>query len=227
MPTVGQHGAVVTRSASPSLLRSLVPVGAIALIAALAGCTPPDDEARVLSGCASSVSAAADAVEVADQVRLLDQALVRCRSLDALTVELALHPGLIGYSPRTFVEIRCSRVDDPATMRSPACSEVAAPTTTVTATTVVQLSFVGETLDGRPIEISAADGVQFVGDIPAEIQRTVDIAIESGCDGLLERRDRWVAQVSPTPGGDLASVYAQHAQNVADYVGCELPPIGG
>lgn len=191
---------------------------------ATAGCVASDDEGAS-SGCASAVAAAADAVEVDEQKRYLDQALLQCRSVAALTTELERHPGLIGFSPLTFVENRCSRIDDPATLAGPTCSAVVSPTTTAPPTTLVDLVFVGETFDGRRIEIRPSATTRFDGDVPEVIQQTVDIAFESGCEGLIEQRDRWYARIDDPAIGDEAAVYAFHAQNVAAYVGCEVPPL--
>jgi hypothetical protein len=184
---------------------------------------PDDDDAR--TGCADTVDDAADAIEIDDQKRLLDQALLQCRSVADLTRELDRHPGLIGFSTDAFVAIRCERIEDRATQRAPTCASVISPTTTAPPTTVVDLVFVGDTLDGRRIEIRPSDTVRFVGEVPEVIQQTVDIAIESDCDGLIEQRDRWFARIGDPDIGDVASVYARHAQNVAAYVQCEVPPL--
>ena len=178
-----------------------------------------------MTGCEATVEAAADAVEVAEQKRLLDRALLQCRSVSDLTTELDRHPGLIGFSAEAFVAVRCGRIEDAATKRGPTCAAVIAPSTTAPTTTVVDLVFVGDTLDDRRIEIRPSETTRFVGEVPEVIQQTVDIAIESGCDGVIEQRDRWFARVDDSPAGDEASVYARHAQNVAAYIGCEVPPL--
>ena len=87
--------------------------------------------------------------------------------------------------------------------------------------------FVGDTLDGRQVEIRPSESTRFDGDVPAVVQQTVDIAIESGCEGVIAQRDLWASRVDDPVIGDEASVYAQHAQNVADYIQCDVPPIGG
>jgi hypothetical protein len=184
---------------------------------------PGGDDAT--TGCAATVSAAADAVEIDEQKRLLDEALLQCRSVPDLAGELDRHPGLIGFSPEAFVEIRCNRIDDPATRRGPTCASVVAPSTTVPPTTLVDLVFVGETFDGRRIEIRPSATTRFVDEVPEIIQQTVDIAVESDCEGLIEQRDRWFSQIDASADGDVASVYAFHAQNVAAYIGCDVPPL--
>lgn len=190
----------------------------------VAACEPGDGAERQ-SGCAATVREASSAAEVADQIRLLDTALVACRSYAALTAELARYPGIVGYDLDTFVEKRCTEIDDEAVRAAPACRTVAAPTTVVARTTVPELVFVGQTLDGREIEIRPSERTRFVGEIPEYVQQTVDILFESGCEGVLAQRDFWAALVDDPETGDEASVYAQHAQNVADYVGCESTPI--
>lgn len=193
-------------------------------VAAITGCATPDDDAA-RTGCADTVADAADAIEIDEQKRLLDRALLQCRSVSDLTRELDRHPGLIGFSADAFVAIRCERIEDRATQRGPTCASVISPSTTAPPTTVVDLVFVGDTLDGRRIEIRPSDTVRFVGEVPEVIQQTVDIAIESDCDGLIEQRDRWFARIGDPDIGDIASLYALHAQNVAAYVQCEVPPL--
>lgn len=206
---------------SPAALRlSLVLVAAVPWAT---GCAASDDDTT--TGCAASVAAAADAVELAEQKQFLDQALLQCRSVAALTTELERHPGLIGYSPERFVEVRCGRIEDEATRAGPTCAAVISPTTTIPPSTTVDLVFVGETFDGRRIELRPSATVRFDGDVPETIQQTVDIAFESGCDGLVEQRDRWYARIDDPAIGDEASVYAFHAQNVAAYIGCDVPPL--
>jgi hypothetical protein len=196
----------------------------VALTASLAGACTPADEGEARGGCAATVREASLAAEVAEQVRLLDTALVACRSYDSLVAELARYPGIIGYDSATFVRRRCTRVDDDRIRSSPACQEVVAPTTTVPPATDVELVFVGETLDGRPVEIRPGPDTPFDGEVPAVVQQTVDIAIESGCPGLLAQRDLWLARIDDPGIGDVASVYAKHAENVAAYVQCDFEP---
>lgn len=205
----------------PLAALTLVPLALVPLVA----CRPPsDEEADRRTGCAAAVEEASQAVEVDEQVELLDRALLTCRSYDALAAELARHPGIIGYDIPTFVALRCTRVDA-ATRRSPACATVVAPTTPVPVVTAATVVYVGDTLDGRQVEIRPSATTRFVGDVPAVVQQTVDIAIESGCEGVLAQRDLWATRVDDPVIGDEASVYAQHAQNVADYIRCDAPPI--
>lgn len=191
------------------------------LVATSPACTPDDDEVGA-TNCATAVEEASAAAEVTETVRLLDTALVVCRSYGALTTQLERFPGVIGYDAATFVELRCTRVDDEAIRTSPSCSDVVSPTSTVPVTAAPELVFVGDTLDGRQVEIRPGPNVDFVGEVPAVVQQTVDIAFESGCEGVIAQRDEWVAQVGDPRLGDIASVYAQHAQNVAAYIGCEV-----
>ena len=64
-----------------------------------------------------------------------------------------------------------------------------------------------------------------MGEVPAVIQQTVDIAFESGCEGVIAQRDLWAARIDDSPAGDIASVYAQHAQNVANFIQCDTEPL--
>lgn len=200
-------------------------LGALAVVlVALGACDRQDDEGEDTSptGCAVTVEQASMAVEPAEQVRLLDQALIRCRSYEALTTEMARYPGITGYDLATFVTLRCNRVDDEAILSSPACTAVVETTTTPPPTTIAQLVYVGETLDGRIVELRPSSSIPFEGDRPIAIQQTVDIAVESGCDGVFAQRDMWAAQVDDPAIGTAASVYAKHAENVAAFIGC--PP---
>lgn len=211
----------------PSAERASISAFVALLIVVAAACDPPgagDDAAP--TGCAATVQEASVAGEIAEQVRLLDTALVTCRSYDALTNELARYPGIVGYELETFVTLRCSRVDDELIRTSPTCASVIDPTTTLPPTTLPELVFVGDTLDGRQVEIRPSSATEFVGDVPAVVQQTVDIAFESGCEGVITQRDLWASRVGDPDTGDEASVYAQHAQNVADYIQCETAPTG-
>jgi hypothetical protein len=199
-----------------------VAVAAGLLTLATTGCSPKDETAE--SGCASTVHDASLASEVSDQVRLLDLAMVRCRSLQELTGEMGKYPGIVGYDLDTFVQLRCSRVSDESVRSSPACLSFTA-TTPPPATAPAELVFVGETLDGRRIEIRPDADTVFVGSVPQVVQQTVDIAVESGCDGVIAQRDLWASRTNDPVIGDEASVYAHHAQNVANYIGCQSPPI--
>ena len=200
----------------------LVSVAAVVLTLASTACSP--DEETTESGCSATVHDASLAAEVSDQVRLLDMAMVRCRSVQELTAEMGKYPGIVGYDLNTFVEVRCSRVADESVRTSPACLSVTA-TTAVPTAAPVELVFVGETLDGRRIEIRPDADTVFVGDVPQVVQQTVDIAIEAGCDGVIDQRDLWASRVDDPVIGDEASVYAHHAQNVANYIGCVSPPL--
>ncbi len=205
---------------SRSTLAVVIATGVMALAAT--ACTPKDETTQ--SGCASTVHDASLSVEVADQVRMLDMALVRCRSLQELTGEMGKYPGIVGYDLNTFVQLRCSKVTDESVRSSPACLSFTATTPPPT-TVPTELMFVGETLDGRRIEIRPDADTVFVGDTPQIVQQTVDIAVESGCEGVIAQRDLWASRINDPVIGDEASVYAHHAQNVANYIGCESPPI--
>ncbi len=195
-------------------------------IGALVACTTTEtDDAAAPTGCAAAVATASRAAEVDDQVRLLDVALVACRSYDSFVGEMGRYPGIVGFDVNTFVSVRCGRVDDEVVRTSPTCATVISPSTTVPIVTLPDLVFVGDTLDGRHVEIRPSATIVFVGDVPEVVQQTVDIALESGCEGLIAQRDLWAARADGPLFGDEASVYARHAQNVADYIQCDSPPL--
>ena len=83
--------------------------------------------------------------------------------------------------------------------------------------------YVGETLDGRQVEIRPSETVPFDGDTPVAIGEIV-AAAEEGCDRVYALRDEWTGRTTDPAYGDAASVFAQHAQNVAVYIRCEAPP---
>lgn len=225
---VRQHDVAVQPLLDPprsGRRRRLIAVAGIAVLA-LTACDPPSEEGITApTGCAALVSEASQATEVDQQVDLLDSALVACRSYQAFTNELARYPGIIGYDSATFVSRRCGNVDDELIRTSPTCATVIAPATTPPPTTLPELVFVGDTLDGRQVELRPSATIQFSGEVPAVVQQTVDIALESGCEGVIEQRDLWASRVDDPLFGDEASVYAQHAQNVAVYIQCDPPPL--
>jgi len=204
---------------SPGLV---LPVVLVALIAT-AGCGG-EDPAAAEPDCATTVRSAALAVETRQQVVLLDAALRRCGGIDQLTTEMSRYPNMVGFSPATFVALRCSRSPDPDVQTGPVCSALAAPATTPQAA-ANELVFVGATLDGRTVEIRPDADTPFVGQLPAVVQQTVDIAAESGCEGVIAQRDAWAARTVDPEIGDEASVYAKHAELVAAYLACPFAPI--
>jgi len=208
-------------------VRRLPSTAALSLVAAaliaLTACQPDDETAS--SGCATLVAEASAESEPSEQVRLLDRALIVCSSYDSFTTQLDRYPSSIGYDTITYVARRCANATDDAVLAGPTCSTVITPATTAPPTTVVDLVFVGDTVDGRAIEIRPGDGIEFVGEVPAVVQQTVDIAFESGCNGVIAQRDLWAERIDDSAEGDIASVYAQHAQNVADFIQCDSDPI--
>jgi hypothetical protein len=173
--------------------------------------------------CRGAVADAAESIEVADQIRLLDEALRWCGSYGAYLTELVEHPGLVGYSPETYIDLRCRTVTDPQLRGTPTC-RTAHPPTTPPVATLPDLVYAAATLDGRVIELRPSPAVPFTGDVPSVVQETVDIAVQANCPGVLAQRDLWAGRATDeagTEGGDIASVYAQHAIHVALWIGCE------
>lgn len=197
---------------------------ACAVAVSTVACTA-EEEPEAATGCAATVREASLAVEVDEQVALLDDAFSRCVSAESLTTEMNRYPGIVGYSAPTFVSLRCRTTTDEGLLASSVCRSISAPATTVVAVTA-DVVFVAETLDGRRIEIRPDADTLFVGEVPEAVQRTVDIAIEAGCAGVIEQRDLWAARATDPAIADEASAYANHAQNVANYIGCVFEPIG-
>lgn len=210
-------------------------LAALATLPMLAGCADDTTGARVT--CDDAIAAAAEATEVADQVRGLDEALLACGSYGAYVAALSGQRGLIGYSPETFVDRRCAAVTEPALRNSPTC-RTALPPTTPPVATVPDVVYAAAMLDGRVIELRPSPAVPFAGEVPAVVQETVEIATASGCPGVLAQRDRWAGEAAATAGppsapgegltaSEIASAYAQHAIHVAVWIGCtdaQLPP---
>lgn len=193
--------------------RPLVAVVTLAAVVPLAGCGD-DDEAESAT-CAAIVSDAAFEAEVRHQIRGLDRAIETCGSYEELTAEMENYPYLVGYPTDAFLERRCDDVDELA------ASEVCrAATPEVSVAEQGPPPYTGKTLTGEIITVTA-DEVPFVGDVPEVVQRTVAVATEVGCVGVLGIRDDHATYASDdSRAGKIQSMFAQHAQNVADYVGC-------
>jgi hypothetical protein len=209
------------------------------LAATIAGCDLLEEnsiDAPTSNSCAGLIDRAADAVEIEDQIDLLDTALVVCRSVAAFDQQLARYPGVIGYDAATFITSRCdtARVEETESLQvaddldavasSTICAEVAVPTTTTTVPAPPEVTYLGQTLDGRQVVIRPSGLTPFVDGKPTPVVQIVDIASEDGCAGVQAEFDRWNAQVEDASIGEEASVYAQHAKNVLKLYGCELPP---
>lgn len=207
-------------------------VATVVAVVALAGVGCEAEEAEEpRSGCAGLVADAVAAVETEDQVRLLDAALTVCPSYDGFAAQLIAAPGLIGFDTRTFVTMRCNVRTPVERARTAACDMIPAPSTTMQVrTTEPELVFVGVTLDGRRIEIRPSDDIDFVGERPSAVKLNADIAVEAGCEGVLEQRSVWTIQASDQTLSDeerdIASAFARHAWVVAAFTGCEVdePP---
>ena len=202
------------------MLRPAALLGVVVLAGGAAGCTD-DEPTTTASGnaCSSAVNDAADAAEIPDQIAMLDTALVVCRSYDAFAAELAERPQIIGYDALTFVTRRCLSAG--ATVRSSTiCMSTVTTTASTTPPTEPPISYVGRTLDGRDVTIEPDADTQFIDGTPAAIVQIVDIANEDGCAGVEQEQERWTALADDPLIGDEASVYAQHAINVASFIGC-------
>jgi len=166
--------------------------------------------------CAEAIRTAALEIEVDRQLRGLDAALPRCSTYADYLAGLRANPGVVGYSPETYIELRCGNVTEPRLRFSPTCRSAVPPTTPPES--AAPLVYSAATLDGRVIELAPSPEVPFAGEVPVVIQETVDIATVQGCRGVLAQRDEYLAQAADD---DFASVYAQHAINVAVWIGCD------
>jgi hypothetical protein len=183
-------------------------------------CTPDEPTAAPAGdACRNLVDEAAGEAEIADQILLLDQALVVCRSFERIDAALQRHPSLLGFDTATFVTNRCLDAPDEDIARSTICTSAVA-TTLAPVVTAPEQVYVGTTLDGRRVEIRPRPDAPFVSGNPAAIVTIVDIAQEDGCAGVIAERDRWASLVNDPVLGDEASVYAQHAINVLAFLDC-------
>lgn len=192
---------------------------AVALVVA-AGCQDDEATTEPSDPCASVVSRAADSGDIREQIELLDEALVVCRSILSLDAQLSRYPTIIGYDTQTFVANRCATVEDDDVQASSICSTASAPATTAPDPAVGEVEYVGQTLDGRTVTIVEDADTPFVQGNPEPIVQIVDIASEDGCPGVQAELERWSALVGDPAIGDEASVYAQHATNVLAFIGC-------
>jgi hypothetical protein len=190
------------------------------LVLVAVACDPDTDEQSGVDPCVTTIERASRAAEISDQVALLDSALLSCRSFTAYDAQLGRYPGIIGYDGLTYVTTRCAALaDDELVSESSVCTDVVSPTASTLAG-VPTVEYIGQTMDGREVTIDEGD-TDFVDGKPAAIVAIVDIAAEDGCAGVEAERDRWLADASDPVVGDQASVYARHAENVLEFIGCE------
>ena len=197
---------------------TLLVLAGLALVGA--ACNGDDEQQSGVDPCVTTIERASRAAEISEQIELLDSALLSCRSFTAYDAQLGRYPGIIGYDGLTYVTTRCAALaDDELVVASSVCTDVASPTASTIAG-LPQVEYVGQTLDGREVTIDPGD-TEFVDGKPAAIVEIVDIAAEDGCEGVEHERDRWFAESTDPLVGDEASVYAQHAENVLAFIGCE------
>lgn len=202
---------------------ALAAIASLVITSAGAACTAPEPTVAPREPCRSIVDEAAVAMELDQQVALLDDALVVCRDVAALDRALAAHPGAVAVDGATFAARRCTDPPDDRVLSSTICRTVAPPTTTTLPPESPGSGvYVGITLDGREVEILASDTL-FTQGRPVPIVQIVDIGTEDGCEGVEAEYERWLAGVPNPVFGDFASVYAQHALNVLSTLGCPPP----
>ncbi|MEX2627244.1 MAG: hypothetical protein WD225_10210 [Ilumatobacteraceae bacterium] len=195
-----------------------------AIIGALGACTSDGgDDVAPTDPCRATIDEAGAAAEIADQIDLLDQALVVCATPEVFSANVERYPTLLGWDVSTYLSNRCRSADVDAVRRSRICtSENVAPTTNPS-TDVPDVVYVGTTLDGREVEIRPRPGRPFEDGRPEIVDDMADIAERLGCDGVESEYERWVEQIDDPQVGDEASVYAQHALDVLAFVQCDLP----
>jgi hypothetical protein len=193
----------------------------MAALAVVGGaCGDDADEQSGVDPCVRTIERASRAAEISDQVELLDSALLSCRSFTAYAAQLGRYPGIVGFDELTYVSTRCATLaSDELVSESAVCTDIALPTSTTVAG-VPAVEYVGQTVDGREVTIRP-DSTEFVDGKPTAIVAIVDIAAEDGCPGVEAERDKWLAEVNDPLAGDEASVYAQHAENVLAFMGCD------
>jgi hypothetical protein len=218
-----EHGLVnLARRAPRCANRALVVVWL-----ALVGCSAPAAEPVDTDPCARRVAIAAAAIDIDDQVDALDEAMTVCRDLDAFANEVDDHPGTLGVEPAVFAARRCARSELPGIATAPICDDPAVGLLTgaVTATAVDDgadaLSFIGRNLNGDEVTIVADADTPFIDGRPEAIVVMVDTAFTDGCSGLDEEVSYWSALIDDPGIGPEASVYAQHALDLSNFIGCD------
>ncbi|MEZ5296483.1 MAG: hypothetical protein R2697_09530 [Ilumatobacteraceae bacterium] len=74
------------------------------------------------------------------------------------------------------------------------------------------------------VEIRPSALIPFRDGDPVAIQ-DMTAAMDEGCEAVIAQRDRWAADVGGERFGDAASVFTQHAQNIANLLACNPGPI--
>jgi hypothetical protein len=203
-----------------SLRRPALVVFACVIGLVATGCADDEDQVTPSEPCSAAMARAASATEVDEQIALLDTALVVCRSVSAFDAQMSRYPNIVGFDVMTFVERRCTSVDDEDVSGSTICSSFATTTTTISPA-LPDVVYVGQTLDGREVEIRPSAEIPFTEGRPAVVVQIVDIATEDGCDGPEAEFERWRLRTDDPDIGEAASVFAQHALNVMAFMGCE------
>jgi hypothetical protein len=209
------------RSRPRSARRALAATLAVAAVAVAVGCTTAEEQAAPTDPCRSFIDRASAAAELSEQVELLDTALVVCSSVETFTVNVERYPALLGWDVSTYLQNRCTTVDDDAIRGSRICTASVVTTTTIGPVDVPDVVYVGTTLDGRDVEIRPRAGRPFDNGTPQVITGLADIAAATGCDGVEAELERWTSQIDDPVIGDEASVYAQYALDVLAFIQCD------
>lgn len=86
-------------------------------------------------------------------------------------------------------------------------------------------TFDGTTLDGDVVALTPTPAVPFDDGVPVAIRSMNEIAERRECTDVIAERDRWVAELGEQRYGAAASVFAQHAHNLATILGCDPEPV--
>jgi hypothetical protein len=83
------------------------------------------------------------------------------------------------------------------------------------------LSFIGRNLNGDEVTIVPDADTPFIDGRPEAIVVMVDTAFADGCSGLADEVGYWSALIDDPGIGPEASVYAQHALDLSNFIGCD------
>ena len=204
-------------------------IGVAAVALSTVACGTPAAEPVETDPCIRRVALAAGSIDIDEQVNLLDEAISICSDLNAFATALDAHPGTIGVKPAVFAARRCTRSELAAVATAPICDDAAvvllsgAESGSIldTDASAMPNSYVGTNLDGEQVSIEPDADTEFVDDRPLAISRMVDLAFSDGCAGLRDEHAYWLGLVSDPGIGGEASVYARHALDLLDFIGCE------
>ncbi len=217
----GEHGQMI------SLRLGLILTPALA---AIVSCSAPVAEPTETDPCSRRVGIAAAAIDIDDQVGLLDEAISICSDLESFALALDSHPGTIGVEPVVFAARRCSRSNLTSIRAAPICQDPAVALLIGGGSSDSEstlnpagegLAYTGTNLADAQVTILPDADTPFEGERPVAIVRMVDLAFSDGCAGLEAEFDYWSTLVDDPGIGEEASVYARHALDLQAFIGCQ------